>query len=95
MQFLDFCIGFNPRGVMTGRGPTQVHVFIRNWFIRNEYEAGQKIKKLCYFVQGKLRNCPISICLKKGKLTSFHSLICAIFVWKRLACDFHLLGNFS
>ena len=27
------------------------HFLIRNWFIRNEYQAGQKIKKFQYFVQ--------------------------------------------
>ena len=43
--------------------------FIRNWFIRNEYKAGQKIKKLWYFVQ-EGANCK----MKLVHLLKTHSL---------------------
>ena len=39
--------------------------FIRNLMIRNELQTGQKVKKLWYFIQEKLRNSTISICLKR------------------------------
>ena len=35
----------------------------------------------------------LSICLKQSTLTCFHSLICTIFVWKRLTCYFDLLEH--
>ena len=63
-----------------------LHVLLmRNWFIRNEYEASQKIKKLYkYVIQEKLRNYIKSICLKQSTLPCCHSLMLTIFVWKIL-----------
>ena len=43
-----------------------LHVgFIRNSIIRNDYEAGHKIRQLKYFSQEQLGNFTISNCLKK------------------------------